>query len=510
MEEFDKSTRVGRKKATTLAIGAYKDTGKLPPQALELEEAVLGALMLEKEAMNIVLQILTPDAFYKESHQRIYRAIVELFNKSEPIDILTVVQQLKLTGELELVGGSYFVTQLTSRLASAANIEYHARIVQEKHIQRELIRISDNTIRKSYEDTTDVFDLLDETEKNLFEITNGLLSKKHKSIGDLVMESIKEMETAKDHQTGLTGVPSGFTNLDRLTSGWQKSDLVIVAARPSMGKTSFVLSMARNMALEHKKGVAFFSLEMSSIQLVNRLISIESEIPADRIRNGKLDGYQWEQLLSKVTKLKEAPVYIDDTPQLSIFELRAKARRLKAQFDIKIIMIDYLQLMTGGGGGDNKSSTREQEISHISRSLKALAKELEIPVIALSQLSREVEKRGNNKKPQLSDLRESGAIEQDADLVLFLYRPEYYQIFTDDEGNDTRGIAEIIVAKHRNGATDTVRTRFVHEFARFTDEGIASYNPNYQYNDNEGLGGAGSVTFSSKINDMNDEDDIDF
>lgn len=467
-----------RNRLSTMASGL----GKLPPQALDLEEAVLGALMLEKDALSAVIDILKPDVFYKDSHQKIFGAIQALFQKSSPIDILTVTAQLRQQGELEMIGGAYYITELTNRVASAANIEYHARIISQKFIQRELIRISTEIISNAYEDTTDIFDLLDHAEKNLFDIAQNNLRRDSRKMDDIIRESLENLEKIKDKVDGLTGVPSGFTALDRITSGWQPSDLVIIAARPAMGKTAFVLSCARNAAVQFGKPVVFFSLEMSSVQLVNRLISGETEIEQEKIRKGHLAEWEWQQLHSKIGKLTEAPLFIDDTPALNIFEFRAKCRRLKAQYDIQMIIIDYLQLMHGKS--DGKGGNREQEIGSISRALKSVAKELNVPVIALSQLSRAVENRpGGSKKPMLSDLRESGSIEQDADMVLFLYRPEYYGLTEDEQGRSTVGIGEVIVAKHRNGETGTVPLRFVGKFVKFVDleedfSSPSSGNPN--------------------------------
>ncbi|MEO8794883.1 MAG: replicative DNA helicase [Daejeonella sp.] len=448
--------------------GLSSGMGKLPPQAVDLEEAVLGALMLEKDALSAVIDILKPEVFYKDSHQKIFEAIHALFQKSSPVDILTVTAQLRQQGDLEMIGGAYYITELTNRVASAANIEYHARIISQKFIQRELIRISTEIISNAYEDTTDIFDLLDNAEKNLFDIAQNNLRRDSRKMDDIIRESLDNLEKIKDRVDGLTGVPSGFTALDRMTSGWQPSDLVIIAARPAMGKTAFVLSCARNAAVQFNKPVVVFSLEMSSVQLVNRLISGETEIEQEKIRKGNLAEWEWQQLHSKIGKLTEAPLFIDDTPALNIFEFRAKCRRLKAQYDIQMIIIDYLQLMHGKGEG--KGGNREQEIGSISRALKSVAKELNVPVIALSQLSRAVETRpGAQKKPMLSDLRESGSIEQDADMVLFLYRPEYYGLTEDEEGRSTIGIGEVIIAKHRNGETGTVPLRFIGKFVKFTD-----------------------------------------
>src|SRR6185312_6768454 len=446
---------------------AELEMGKLPPQAPELEEAVLGALMLEKEALTNVIDILREEVFYKESHKKIFVAIRRLFERSEPIDILTVTNELKKTEELESVGGAYYISQLTSKIASSANIEYHARIVLQKYIQRELISFSSETLENSYDETLDVFELLDAAEKRLFSIADENIKKDPKKAGTLIHEAIKQVEAARTRK-GLTGVPSGFTVLDRITSGWQSSDLVILAARPSMGKTALALTFAANAAIRYNVPVAVFSLEMSNLQLAQRLMASETELGMEKLRKGQLDDREFEQLTTMVSELSEAPIYIDDTAALSVFELRAKARRLKENHNIQMILIDYLQLMTSGVEG--RGSNREQEISSISRALKSLAKELNVPIIALSQLSRAVEQRGGAKRPQLSDLRESGAIEQDADMVLFVYRQDYYGMQgeggMDDLPPDT---AEIIIAKHRNGALDNVHVRFKKEFAKFED-----------------------------------------
>lgn len=442
--------------------------GKVQPQAVQLEEAVLGALMLDRDALPLVMDILRSESFYTEAHQLIYKAIIRLFERSNPVDLLTLTEELKKSGDLEKIGGGYYLVELTHRVASAANIEYHARIIAQKHIQRELIHVSTNVIRDAYEDTTDVFTLLDDAEKGLFSITQNNLSRSYESMGSLSSKVLKQIEELTHKGDGLTGVPTGFTDLDRLTSGWQPSDLIIIAARPGMGKTSMVLAVALNAARDFNKGVALFSLEMASTQLVQRLISMEAEIAGSKMRNGKLEDYEWQQLQTTVERLSNVPIFIDDTPGINIFELRAKCRRLKQQHDIQMVVIDYLQLMTGvtdGKGGGN----REQEIASISRALKSLAKEISVPVIALSQLSRAVETRGGSKRPQLSDLRESGSIEQDADIVAFIYRPEYYQILEDESGQSLKGIAEFIIAKHRHGALETVRMKFMDNFAKFTN-----------------------------------------
>lgn len=579
--------------------------GKVPPQAPDLEQAVLGALMIDRDALSSVVDILKAESFYNESHQIIYKAITELFRSTRPIDMLTVTEELRKMGALEKAGGAFYIVELVQRVASSANIEYHARIIAQKYIQRSLIRVSTDIIRDAFEDTTDVFDLMDKAEQNLFSITETNLSRSFEGLNTLAPKLLKQIEELSKKADGLTGVPSGFTKLDRITAGWQPSDLIIMAARPAMGKTALTLSLAKNAAMEFNKPVAFFSLEMSSLQLVQRLISSEAEISQDRLRTGQLENNEWQKLQGAIERMSKTPIFIDDTPAINIFELRAKCRRLKAQHDIQLIIIDYLQLMTGGGGGDKRSmGNREQEISSISRGLKGLAKELNVPVIALSQLSRAVESRGGSKKPQLSDLREcvtgdtkialadgrqmmvqdlvgqtpnilsiepssdkiveattnmiwsvgqkevfevkltsgrsikasaehriytfegwrtiqalqegeriatvlkndlfwdtiatitpcgeqevfdvsvpetsswiangivshnSGAIEQDADIVSFIYRPEYYNITEDENGNSTKGIAEVIIAKHRNGSLDDVRLRFIGEYSKFAD-----------------------------------------
>ncbi|NOU61876.1 replicative DNA helicase [Marinifilum caeruleilacunae] len=449
--------------------------GKVPPQAVELEEAVLGALMLEKDAIISVGDLLKVDSFYKDAHQKIYKAIMNLSTKEEPIDILTVTEELKREGTLDEVGGPFYITQLTNRVASAAHIEFHARIIAQKHIQRELIRVSSDIQNQAFDDSIDVADLLDKAQQEVFDIAEGNIKKESAHIRPLADEVINQIVEAGKRPDGLSGVPSGFTALDRITSGWQKSDLVIIAARPSMGKTAFVLSMTRNMAVEHKAPIAIFSLEMGGDQLVKRMISSETELGSEKLRNGKLEDFEWEQLHVKIKDLVDAPIYVDDTPGLSIYELRSKCRRLKAKYDIGCVIIDYLQLMTAGS---DMRGNREQEVSLISRQLKIIAKELNIPVIALSQLNRGVEQRtGDAKKPMLSDLRESGAIEQDADMVLFIHRPERYGITEDAEGNSLIGIADIIIAKHRNGAVGEIQLRFRNQLARFMDLEGESLNP---------------------------------
>jgi len=439
--------------------------GRVMPQAIPLEEAVLGAIMVDKDGLTSVIDILRKESFYKEENKNIYEVMLELFEKSQPIDLLTVHEALKKAGTLEATGGVNYLMDLTHRVASAANIEYHARIVAQKYIQRELIRVSTETVKESFEDTTDVFELLDKAERNLYEITEQNLSTGFESLKALAVKARNEIETVSAKTDGLTGVPTGFEELDKMTSGWQKSDLVIVAARPGMGKTAYTLSLAHNAA-KFGKGVAVFSLEMANLQLVNRLIAMEAEVDSRSLRNGDLSEEEWDRLHGAVERLSELPIYIDDTPGINIFELRAKCRRLKQNHNIEMIIIDYLQLMTGApnGGGGN----REQEISTISRALKGLAKELNVPVMALSQLSRAVETRGGNKRPQLSDLRESGAIEQDADMVTFIYRSAYYDLEPEDP-SVPRDAAEIIISKHRNGSLGSVFLKFIPQYVKFTN-----------------------------------------
>ncbi|MDG1269426.1 MAG: replicative DNA helicase [Ulvibacter sp.] len=462
MEKLQPSSPYQKRPAQVINL----EKGKIPPQATDLEEVVLGAMMIDKKGVDEVIDILNPDVFYKEAHQHIFEAINTLFVESQPVDLLTVSQQLKKMQKLELAGGEFYLIQLTQKVSSSAHIEFHARIILQKYIQRSLIKISNEIIEDSYDVTTDVFDLLDSAESKLYDITQGNIKRSSETAQDLVIQAKKKIEEIANKE-GLSGIPSGFTELDKLTSGWQPSDLIIIAARPGMGKTALTLSMARNMAVDHNIPVAFFSCEMSSVQLITRLISSETGLSSEKLRTGNLEKHEWEQLNVKVKGLEKAPLYIDDTPSLSIFDLRAKARRLASQQGVKMIMIDYLQLMTAGGG--KNGGNREQEISTISRNLKALAKELNVPVIALSQLSRAVETRGGSKRPLLSDLRESGAIEQDADIVSFIYRPEYYKIdeWDDDEHTPTAGQGEFIVAKHRNGGLDEIRLKFVGNLGKF-------------------------------------------
>lgn len=490
--------------------------GKIPPQAKDLEEAVLGAVMLEKTAFDTVIEILKPECFYVEAHQRIFRAMQGLANKSQPIDILTVAEELRSREELDVVGGAYYVTKLTNAVVSAANIEAHARIILQKFIQRELIRISGEIISDAYEDSTDVFDLLDDAEGKLFEITNNHLRKNFDTIDSVLVKTIQRIEDMRHKNEDVTGVPSGFSQLDKVTYGWQNTDLIILAARPAVGKTAFALNLARNAAMNPSKptGVALFSLEMSAGQLVQRILSAESEIWLEKIARGKLEEHEMKQLYARgIQRLAQAPLFIDDTPALNIFELRAKCRRLKNKHNIGMVIIDYLQLMSGSN--ENRQTNREQEISNISRNLKGLAKELSIPIIALSQLSRAVEQRGakeGSRVPQLSDLRESGAIEQDADMVMFLYRPEYYEMSQNAEGESVKGLTEVKIAKHRNGSLETIKLKALLHIQKFTNwdedpySGIGLPAGGWRPVD-EGSGEKLYIQTGSRMNDIADDED---
>lgn len=467
-------TRKKQNKQPIIVVGENV-SGKLPPQSVELERAVLGALMLEKEAYGVVADMLAPESFYEPAHNKIYHAIQNLSIRECPIDMLSVIEQLKRDGNLEDVGGVMYISELTNKVATTAHLKYHAQIIMQKAIARDLIALSSRIIENAYDESEDVEDLMQEAEGGIFEISQHSMKRDVVQIDPVIKEAFERMKKASQNKNNMSGIPSGFHALDKVTSGWQKSDLIIIAARPAMGKTAFVLSMAKNMAVQYKVPVALFSLEMSNVQLVNRLIMNVCEIEGDKIKNGKLSPKEWDQLETRITELMGAPIYVDDTPSLSIFELRSKARKLVREHKVQCIIIDYLQLMNASG---MSFGSREQEISTISRSLKGLAKELDIPIIALSQLNRNVEGRVgiDGKRPQLSDLRESGAIEQDADMVCFIHRPEYY-FKKGQENYDEKmvGMAEIIVAKHRNGETKAIVLRFDQNRARFlnANEGMA-------------------------------------
>lgn len=519
LTNINKDRKQKRRSSIDLGTMVY---GKVPPQAKDLEEAILGALMLEKSAFDTVVEILKPECFYVEAHQKIFTAMQGLANKSQPIDILTVAEELRFRNELDMIGGAYFVTKLTNAVVSAANIEAHSRIVLQKFIQRELIRISGEIIGDAYEDSTDVFDLLDDAESKLFEITNKHLRKNVETIDSVLVKTIQRIEDLRHKNEDVTGVPSGFTQLDRVTYGWQNTDLIILAARPAVGKTAFALNLARNAVMHPTKPtpVALFSLEMSAGQLVQRILSAESEIWLEKIARGKLEEHEMKQLYARgIQRLAQAPLFINDTPALNIFELRAQCRRLKNKHNIGMIIIDYLQLMSGTG--ENRSTNREQEISNISRNLKGLAKELNVPIIALSQLSRAVEQRGakeGSRVPQLSDLRESGAIEQDADMVMFLYRPEYYELDTNAEGESVKGLTEVKIAKHRNGSLETIKLKALLHIQKFVNWDEDPYSgvglPSGGWRPVEDSGGGGGerlyIQTGSKMNNIQDDEDAPF
>jgi len=462
--------------------------GHLQPQATDIERVVLGALMIDKDAFSIVSEIIKPETFYEPRNQKIYRAIQTLSMNENPVDIMTVIEELKHEGALEDVGGPTYIVDLSSHVASSANIEYHARILAHKYMARQLISFAGNIETKAFDETTDVDELMQEAESSLFELSQKNMRQDYTQIEPVVDQAIKILQKAAANKGELTGIPTGYSKLDDMTAGWQASDLVIIAGRPAMGKTSFALSLAKNIAVDYQRPIAFFSLEMNNVQLVNRLISNVCEIEGKKILNGQLDDEEWKRLDINVGKLQTAPIYIDDTPGMSIFELRTKARRLVREKKVEVIMIDYLQLMNANGA---RFGSRQEEVSTISRSLKGLAKELDIPILALSQLNRTVEGREGleGKRPQLSDLRESGAIEQDADMVLFVHRPEYYRIFEDEKGNDLHGKAQIIIAKHRKGGTGDVLLDFRGEFTRFQNPDT-SFRPS----------GSGGEIIGSKLN----------
>ncbi|MCW3160433.1 replicative DNA helicase [Chryseobacterium oryctis] len=506
--------------------------GKMPPNAVDFERLVIGTFLIDKKGLDHSIDLLTPEVFYDPRHQVIFSTILKLYEGNQPVDLMTIIQDLKKNDKLNKAGGDHYIIDLTMGVSSSAHIEYHVRVILEKYILRSLINVSANVIDASYKESTDVFELLDKAEQSFFEITNGTIKKGFDTANSLVKQAIDTIKSLKDKQ-GLSGVPSGFRDVDKETGGWQNSDLIIIAARPAMGKTAFLLSMARNIAVGHKIPMALFSLEMASVQLITRMIASETRISSEKLRKGTLDDEEWQRLFSNVSELENAPLYIDETPSLSIFDFRAKCRRLVMQHGVRLIMVDYLQLMTAGGGGKG-AGNREQEISMISRSLKAIAKELNVPVIALSQLSRSVETRPG-KRPQLSDLRESGAIEQDADIVSFIFRPEYYKIAVwdnDEEGQETstENQAELIIAKHRNGATADVRLSFLKHFAKFGDidaafdGGSGGYPSNFNSNEPSGFdkikttiqpGAAfdlpnNSQVSGSSMNDFDDDDDFPF
>ena len=475
----------GKRRSSTTKIVEVPQVdqyGHKQPQSIDMEVAVLGALMVEQDSYGLVAELLKPESFYDHRHQLIYQAIQTLNAEQKPVDIMTVINQLESTDNLEAAGGEVYLMQINAQVASSAHIEYHAKIIAQKALQRQLITFASVVQTKAFDATIDVADLMQETESMLFQISQKNMKKDFTQIDPIISQVYELIQKAQAKEGGLSGLPSGFRELDKITNGWQNSDLIIIAARPSMGKTAFALSMIKNMAVDNKIPCAMFSMEMSNQQLVQRLMINVSELSGEKLRSGQLAPYEWGQLDKRVRQLYNVPIYIDDTPQLNIFELQTKARRLVRDFGVKVIMIDYLQLMAANGPN---IKTRQEEVSNVSRALKGLAKELNIPVIALSQLNRGVDSREGfeNKQPVLSDLRESGAIEQDADIVCFIHRPEYYKLFQDDKGYDWRGKAMCIIAKHRNGSVGDIKLAFRSEFARFSDLDASVPLPNSQESD---------------------------
>jgi len=484
------------------------------PHSIDLEQAALGAILLDRDAIHVVISVLNVSSFFIESHQVIFQACINLFEKAAPIDLLTVSEELKRMNKLDEVGGFFYLTELTNRVASSANLEYHARLISQFQLRRGLIQISEEGRRDAYSDENDIFNLIESYEQNLFNLTQGNLTKSWESSAEAAKKAVEALMAAREKPDGLVGVPSGFQDLDRLTGGWGKTDLIILAARPGMGKTSLAIKFLLNASIDFDKPVAMFSIEMSNLQLTNRSASILSGVQGTKIRKGETDDGEFERFVKAAEKIGIAPFLMDDTPSLSIFEIRSKARRMKIQHDIQLVVVDYLQLMRGV---EKKGGNREQEISSVSRGLKQLAKELDVPVIALSQLNRSVETRGGTKRPQLSDLRESGSIEQDADMVAFLYRPEYYQIMEDYEGQSTKGKAEFIIAKNRHGALDTVELYFDHKTTNFQDMPDRILSPEIQDGLDMEVNEVFGVTPPSNNQDLveaaskrNDDEDIPF
>ena len=477
MAKTDKSAPRKPKVKVNLDTLGEEMGGRKPPQALDVEEAVLGALLLDPNVVSEVREQLVSECFYKEAHRKIFEAITALADRKEPIDILTVANELERRGELEEVGGRAFLSRLSVKIGAAAHVDYHSKLLLQKWIQRELITISYETQKIAYDDSLPVDELIDSAQNKIFTLAEKNIKRETARVGSVINDVIAEIEESQQRTDSLSGVPSGYRGIDSVTFGWQKSDLIIIAARPSVGKTAFVLTMARNMTVEHNVPVAVFSLEMSDTQLIKRVMISETGLSADKIRGArKMTDADWVQLNEGVSRLSAAPLWIDDTPGLSIFEFRSKARRLVRNNGVQLIIIDYLQLMVGP---PELKGMREQEVSTISRSLKSIAKELNVPIIALSQLNRAVETRGGNKRPQLSDLRESGAIEQDADIVMFIHRPEMMGV---KDENTYDGYTELIIAKHRNGEVKDVKMRFLASEVRFVDENDGS---RYE-NDNSG------------------------
>ncbi|MCH8125004.1 replicative DNA helicase [candidate division KSB1 bacterium] len=448
---------------------SHEPSDRIPPQSIEAEMSVLGSMFLDREATGKAIEILDESAFYKDIHRIIYLAAISLYEKSEPVDIITLTEELTRQKQLEQIGGSYYLTELAESVPSAANVEYHAKIVLEKSLLRKLINVGNNISLEGYSPEKEVFDIIDKAEQAIFSLAEKRLQKGFLDINPIMHETFEQIEKLHSKEGGISGVASGFKKLDEMTAGFHNSEFIVIAGRPSMGKTALALNIARNAALDNDVCIGILSLEMANYQLGMRLLCSEARVNAHSLRTGKLSKNDWPKLSEAVGKLSASKIFIDDSPNLGILEIRAKARRLKVEKNLGLLIIDYLQLVQGPS-----SEGRQQEISAISRSLKALAKELDIPVIALSQLSRAVEQRGGDKRPVLSDLRESGAIEQDADLVLFIYRPEVYKDIYDDEGNSLEGIAEIIIGKQRNGPIGTVKLAFIEDYSKF--ENLDTYH----------------------------------
>lgn len=463
-----------KKPSVDMATMVY---GKVPPQNVEAEKTVLGALMLERHALAEVQDLLTPEKFYLDVHQRIYRAVLKVDAQSKPVDEITVSNELLVSGDLDVIGGGYYLVELTKHVVSSANIETHARIIVERWMAREVINAGGAMVQQGYEQSTDAFELLDMAEQSIARIMDSNDRGKITPVDSALARFATRLAELRANDSSLTGITSGYHSLDTITHGWQATDLIILAARPAVGKTAFALNLMLNASLDPVKPIptAFFSLEMSQNQLVERMVAAESEIFLEKIKTGRLDDFEMKKLYEKaIDKLSRAPIFLDDTPALNIFELRAKCRRLKNKHRIGFIIVDYLQLMSGTGEKGN----REQEISRISRDLKGLAKELQVPIIALSQLSRAVEARKDSDKiPQLSDLRESGAIEQDADMVMFLYRPEYYGVMADENGASTKGETHVKIAKHRNGSLDTIKLQALLHYQKFVEYDNQPFSP---------------------------------
>lgn len=435
--------------------------GRIPPQSIEAEQSVLGSMLIDKEVVPVVMEILKPEDFYRPDHREIYNVIIELFDKAQPIDLITVSERLKLHGKLELVGGLEYLSNIATEVPTTANVRHYSKIVEEKALLRKLIKASSDIVDLGFNASEEVSYILDKAEQSVFDILQKRSSQGFVPIKDVLVDTFNNLEEMYNNKGNITGIPTGFTDLDFKTSGLHNSDLILIAARPAMGKTAFALNLAQNAAVNSHVPVAVFSLEMSKDQLVNRILCSEAMVDSNKMKTGKLEDNDWQKVAKALAPLSEAPIYIDDTPGVSITEIRAKCRRLKLEHNLGLVVIDYLQLMQGSGkkGGEN----RQQEISEISRSLKILAKEINVPVICLSQLSRAPEARTDHR-PILSDLRESGAIEQDADIVMFLYRDDYYNPET-----EKKNIAELIIAKHRNGSTGTVELVWLGQYTKFAN-----------------------------------------